>query len=351
MGFSKTYSDASLYIFDQDNIKVIVPVFVDDITLASKSASKLDYFVTELGKRFKLRDLGPTTFLLGVEIARNREERKLHLSQRQYIINKLEEFGMSDCKPVGTPMIPGSKLSSDQSPRTEDEKAKMINVPYINAVGSLMYLATMTRPDIAYTVGVLARFNSNPGQAHWNAVKHLFRYLKGTVDLKLEYGPDNTIGSEMFATYSDADHGGNKDNGKSTTGYMVKLGSGVVAWKSKLQPVVTRSTTEAEYIAGGAAGTEICWMQNVLKEMGYTPSAPAKLYVDNQSAISVAKNPEHHGRMKHLDLCFYWLRDQVDMKKIIPIYLKTEDMPADLLTKALPKPQVMKLRREMGLVM
>ena len=115
----------------------------------------------------------------------------------------------------------------------------MINVPYINAVGSLMYLATMTRPDIAYTVGVLARFNSNPGQAHWNAVKHLFRYLKGTVELKLEYGPDETIGSEMFATYSDADHGGNKDNGKSTTGYMVKLGSGVVAWKSKLQPVVT----------------------------------------------------------------------------------------------------------------
>ena len=351
MGFAKTYSDASLYIFDQDNVKVIVPVFVDDITLASKSAAKLDYFVTELGKQFKLRDLGPTTFLLGVEISRNRKERKLHLSQRQYIVNKLEEFGMSDCKPVGTPMIPGSKLSSDQSPKSEDEKAKMINVPYINAVGSLMYLATMTRPDIAYTVGVLARFNSNPGQAHWNAVKHLFRYLKGTVELKLEYGPDETIGSEMFATYSDADHGGNKDNGKSTTGYMVKLGSGVVAWKSKLQPVVTRSTTEAEYIAGGAAGTEICWMQNMLKEMGYTPSAPAKLYVDNQSAISVAKNPEHHGRMKHLDLCFYWLRDQVDMKKIVPIYLQTEDMPADLLTKALPKPQVMKLRREMGLVM
>ena len=351
MGFSKTYSDASLYIFDQDNIKVIVPVFVDDITLASKSASKLDHFVNELGKQFKLRDLGPTTFLLGVEITRKRSERKLYLSQKQYVVNKLEEFGMADCKPVGTPMIPGSKLSSDQSPKSEDEKAEMIDVPYINAVGSLMYLAVMTRPDISYTVGVLARFNSNPGRAHWNAVKHLFRYLKGTVDMKLEYGPDESIGPEMFVTYSDADHGGNKDNGKSTTGYMVKLGLGVVAWKSKLQPVVTRSTTEAEYIAGGAAGTEICWMQNVLKELGYTPSAPAKLCVDNQSAISVAKNPEHHGRMKHLDLCFYWLRDQVEMKRMVPVYLRTQDMPADLLTKALPKPQVLKLRKEMGLVM
>ena len=351
MGFVKTYSDASLYIFDQDGIKVIVPVFVDDITLASKSASKLDYFVTELGKHFKLRDLGETTFLLGVEITRKREKRKLYLSQRQYIVNKLEEFGMSDCKPVGTPMLPGSKLSSEDSPVSDDEKAEMENVPYINAVGSLMYLATMTRPDIAYAVGVLARFNSNPGMAHWKAVKHLFRYLNGTVNMKLEYGPDDSIGSEMFITYSDADHGGNKDNGKSTSGYMVKLGSGVVAWRSKLQPVVTRSTTEAEYIAGGAAGMEICWMQNVLKEMGYTPSAPAKLCMDNQSAISVAKNPEHHGRMKHLDLCFYWLRDQVEKKRIEPAYLQTDNMPADLLTKALPKPQVLKLRRMMGLVM
>ena len=91
------------------------------------------------------------------------------------------------------------------------------------------------------------------------------------------------------------------------SGYMVKLGTGVVCWQSKLQPVVTRSTTEAEYIAAGAAGMEICWVQNLLKELGYTPSAPSKLFMDNQSAMSVAKNPEHHGHMKHLDLCYYWL--------------------------------------------
>jgi hypothetical protein len=169
--------------------------------------------------------------------------------------------------------------------------------------------------------------------------------------MKLEYGPDPAIGSDMFVTFSDADHGGDKDSGKSTSGYMVKLGSGAVCWRSKLQPVVTRSTTEAEYIAAGAAGMEICWMQNLLKELGYTPTAPAKLYMDNQSAMSVAKNPEHHGRMKHLDLCFYWLRDQVAMNRIQPIYLQTQEMPADLLTKPLAKPQVEKLRVEMGLVM
>jgi len=196
----------------------------------------------------------------------------------------------------------------------------------------------------------LARFNSNPGPIHWKAVKHLFRYLKGTADMKLEYGPDELMGPEMFITYSDADHGGNKDNGKSTSGYLVKLGSGVVDWRSKLQPVVTRSTTEAEYIAAGAAGAEILWVQNLLLELGYCPKAPSKLCMDNQSAISVAKNPQHHGRMKHLDLCFYWLRDQVEKKKICPEYLRTDDMPADILTKSLPKPQVLKLRKLMGLI-
>jgi hypothetical protein len=232
LGFKKTYSDASLYIYDRDNIKVIMPVFVDDITLASKSQEALDNFVAELGKHFKLRDLGETSYLLGVEITRDRTKKKWYLSQRQYIVNKLEEYGMADCKPVGTPMLPGSKLSSAQSPKTPEEKSDMENIPYISAVGSLMYLATMTRPDIAYTVGVFARFNSNPGMAHWKAVKHLFRYLKGTMDMKLEYGPDPSIGDQMFATYSDADHGGDKDCGKSTSGYMVKLGSGVVSWRS-----------------------------------------------------------------------------------------------------------------------
>ena len=228
MGFVRTYSDASLFIYERDNIKVIVPVFVDDITLASKSVDVLDSFVAELGKHFKLRDLGETSFLLGIQITRDRAKRKLWLSQKQYVLNKLEEFKMADCKPVGTPMLPGLKLSSEQSPQTDEEKAEMSKVPYINAVGSLMYLAIMTRPDIAYAVGVLARFNSNPGKEHWKAVKHVFRYLKGTIDLRLEYGPQaGGRGDERFITYSDADHRGYRETGKSTSGYMVKVGSAV----------------------------------------------------------------------------------------------------------------------------
>ena len=219
----------------------------------------------------------------------------------------------------------------------------------MNAVGSLMYLATTSRPDISFTVGSLARFNANPGIMHWKAVKHLFRYLQGTVDLKLEYGPDQTA-NNLFTTYCDADHGGDKVNGKSTSGYMVKLGSGVVSWSSKLQPIVTLSTTEAEFVAAVAAGKEICWMKNLLQELGYTSTQPFALWIDNQSCITVAKNPEHHGRMKHLDLSFYWLRDMVAKKLISPAYLPTNEMPADLLTKALAKPKVEEFRKMMGLV-
>ena len=140
----KAYSDPSLYIYDKDNIKVIVPVFVDEITLASKSNELLDKFVVELGTYFELRDLGPTLLLLGVEISRNRAIQTIYLSQKQYILNKLHEFNMADCKSVSTPMNPGLKLCSEKCPQSPDEKEEIKNIPYINAVESLLYLAILT---------------------------------------------------------------------------------------------------------------------------------------------------------------------------------------------------------------
>jgi len=113
----------------------------------------------------------------------------------------------------------------------------MENIPYLSAVGTLQYLATSTRPDISYAVGVLARFNKNPGIEHWKAVKHLFRYLKGSLDYKLVYGPSDS--PQLFTTYTDADHGGNPDNGRSTGGYAIVIGGGAVSWSSRLQPVVS----------------------------------------------------------------------------------------------------------------
>ena len=350
MGFKKLVSDPSVYIFERDNIKVIVPVWVDDITLASKDASAIERFVEELKKHFKLRDLGNTTYLLGVEIIRDRAKRKLWFSSRQYILEKLKEYGMSDCKPVGTPLNPNVVLSREQCPKTPEEQEEMKNIPYISAVGSLLFLAMVARPDIAFAASVLARFNFNPGPIHWIAVKHLFRYLQGTVDLMLCYEPQYDM-DDLIDAFCDSDLGGNRDNGKSTTGYMIKIGSAVVSWCSKLQPVVTLSSTEAEFVAANAAGKEICAMRSLLSEMGYQVSSPSTMWVDNQSAITVAKNPEHHGRMKHLDRAYFWLREKVNHKVMMPTYLASEDNAADMLTKPLGKPKVEKFREMMGLVM
>jgi hypothetical protein len=225
-------------------VKVIVPVFVDDITLASKSKKKIAEIKGLLAQRFKLRDLGPTSFLLGVQIDRERSARTLHLSQRQYTLDLLDRFGFADCSPVSTPLDPGSRLDMSQCPQTPEDDEFMRDKPYVSAVGALMYLAIATRPDIAHAVGVLCRFMSKPGPAHWKAAKHLFRYLRGSVDYRLTYAPDPSS-SQLFTTYSDADHGGNPDNGRSTSAYVVKMGTGAVSWMSRLQSIVALSTTEA----------------------------------------------------------------------------------------------------------
>jgi hypothetical protein len=281
----------------RDDLRIMMPVFVDDITLACKDGAKIDSVVQGLSQHFKLRDLGPTTQLLGLEIHRDRPNRRLSISQSQFITNLLQEHSLSDSKPVSTPVDPGLRLSTSMCPQNDAEALEMRQYPYISVVGSLMYLAFTTRPDIAYAAGVLARFNSNPGLAHWQAAKHVLCYLKGTTTHKLIYQPSTS--PEPFITYSDADHGGNPDNGKSTGGYVVKIGSGAVSWSSKLQSLVALSTTEAEHISAVEAGKEILWIRSFMGELGYDISGPSLLRMDNQSAIAVSKNPEHHSKMKH----------------------------------------------------
>jgi hypothetical protein len=347
MGFKRLESDRSVYIYERDGVKVIIPIFVDDITLASKSQKALDETVEELAKHFPLRDLGPTSFLLGIHITRDFEKRTVSLSQRQYIIDMLDRFGFGTCSPVSTPMDPGLRLTPEMGATSDEDKAFMLTIPYLSAVGALMYLGLTSRPDISNAVGILSRFSANPGPTHWKAVKHLFRYLQGTKDLRLVYGPDNS--GQLFNTYTDAAHGDVKENGRSTGGYLVKFGSGAVSWNSKVQPFVALSTSEAEFIAAVEAGKEIFWMRNILKEFGYKIDGPSLLHCDNQSAIQVAKNPEHHGRMKHLDLRFFWLRDAVENGAITVSYLPTGEMPADALTKPLSRQKVVEGRKMMGL--
>src|ERR1700742_321134 len=180
MGFKCIYSDNGIYVYQKGSDRVLMPVFVNDGVLASNSLPLLNSPVSELSKHFKLRNLGETSFILGMQVTRDRSKRILALSQRQYIVDMLDCYGMANCNAVSTPMLPGLRLSTSMAPQSDQERSEMAKHPYGNAVGSLLFLAMTTRPDIAFSVSVLCCFISNPGQPHWRAVQHLFRYLQGT---------------------------------------------------------------------------------------------------------------------------------------------------------------------------
>lgn len=166
------------------------------------------------------------------------------------------------------------------------------------------------------------------------ALKCVLRYLKGTLDLKITYSPTSSGTNKLFTTYSDADHRENLDNGQSTSGFIVKIRTGAVSWLSCLQAFVTLSTTEAEYVSAVSAGQEILWLRNLFEEFRYKHTGLSTLHIDNQSALSVTCNPDHHGHVKDLDLHFYWLHDEVEHGQIQVEHLHTDEM-LDILTKVL----------------
>ena len=219
-------------------------------------------------------------------------------------------------------MTPGLRLSNSDLLTNDADRAHMCHLPYTAFVGALLYLVLCTCPDIVYTVSVLCHSLANPGLANWKAIQHLLRYLQKTKDMLLTYLCDRFDTQEPFTMYHDMDHAGNPDNSHLTRGYVLLIGGGAVSWSSHLQSLWVLSTTEAEYIA---AGKEIVWMRQLLSKLGYNLQSPSKLHINNQSAIAALHNPEHHGHMKHLDLCFFWLWDAVEDGRIITEFIPTAD--------------------------
>ncbi len=210
-----------------------------------------------------------------------------------------------------------------------------------------MYLSVNTRPDIAYAVGNLAKFNSCPSRVHWTALKRVLRYLKGTMSYGIQYKKNS--GSCVIG-FSDADWAGDVNDWKSTSGYLFQMNGGALTWKSKKQDCVALSTAEAEYVALSSAAQESVWFNKLSAELGCSLKEPTLIYEDNQFTISMCKNPQFHGRAKHIDIRHQFVRELVTQRNIELQYSPSQEMVADMLTKSLAQDQFYYLCDKAGIV-
>jgi hypothetical protein len=240
-------------------------------------------FKNSMMLEFDMSDLGKMRYFLGIEVLQS--SRGNFICQRKYAREILSRFGMEESNPVKNPIVPGTKLSKDEA------KTKFDETLFKQVVGSLMYL-TATRPDLMYGVSLISRFMSCPTESHWLAAKRILRYLKGTIELGILYKKE---GCANLVTYADSDFAGDLDDRRSTSGFVFLLGSGAVSWSSKKQPVVTLSTTEAEYIAVASCACQCVWMRRVLEKLGHKEEKSTLIQCDNNSTIKISKNPVFHG--------------------------------------------------------
>ncbi|XP_072375542.1 uncharacterized protein [Diabrotica undecimpunctata] len=234
-------------------------------------------------------------------------------------------------------MTNANPLKISAEPSVPLSKGNILNyntyLPYREAIGSLIFLATTSRPDITFAVNQVSRLFNDWSDEHWKTVKRIFSYLKYTAHYKIVYRKTTQI---KVIGYTDADYAGCLDTIKSTSGYVFILGNGPITWKSQKQNIVAQSTTEAEYVSLAFSVREALWLRNFLKEIGIDVS-PVNIFVDNQSAIKLTQPQQFHSRTKHIDIKVHFVRDECKNKNICVSYVNTSNQLADLFTKALSK--------------
>lgn len=320
-GFVPCPSDNCVFVAHYKDVKVILIIYVDDGLLFAKDKVVLSELINILKQKFEIKVCNCDSFI-GMEICR--ENDYISISQKQYIQKLINKFNLLEAKSCSTPADVNVHLSKNTC------NDKPISFPYREAVGALLFLSLVSRPDIAYAVNVVSRYVNDPGPSHVTAVKRIFRYLIHSKDLSIVYH-----GNHELVGYSDSDYAGDLDTRKSNTGYIFLFNGGPVTWSSRKQNTVALSTTESEYMAASEAAKEILWLRQFLYDIK-EPQGLINLYVDNQSAIKLINNPVFHRKSKHIDIKYNFVRENV-AKKIIDIkYVDTSNQLADFLTKALP---------------
>jgi hypothetical protein len=285
---------------------------------------------------FQIKDLGEPKKFLGCTFDRDRAAGTIKLSIGHYIDTLVNRLGLTDAKSPGSPLNPGTNLR--RRPISEGPDENMIDVPYRATIGCLSWICEACRPDISFARTYLAQFMDNPTMQHWDAAKHVVRYLKGTRDHGIVYRKDVEVGLNIYA---DADWAGNAEDRKSISGIITLVNGAPLSWESRKQRTVAISTMEAEYNAATCATQDIIWMRRLFKgfsqgfDLGSYISNPTPFYLDNQSAIVFIKNDTSFNRTKHIDTKFKFVRNTMDNKIITIYHVSGTENPADILTKPL----------------
>lgn len=329
IGFTRSNADPSIFIRGTNNALIIICIYVDDLLLMGPSRPIINEVKKKLSTEYKMVDLGPCKYYLGLEVIRNREARELSLLQTGYLKKLLKAVGMADSKGVRTPMLPGTILDPlQQNPDLDPDFLRK----YQSDLGSIMYGMTHTRPDLGLSMSILSRYLSSPTPIHAQALKKVLRYIRQHPTSGLHFGRSY---ASPLEGYVDSDYATDKDTRRSTTGWIYLLFGTPVAWKSQRQAAVTLSSCEAEYIAAVDAAKEGIWILQLLKDLG-APDDLRKsitLNCDNTSTINLAEGTAKHGRTKHIDVRHHWLKEKVADGTISIKYVKSEDNLADGLTK------------------
>ncbi|KAI5311941.1 hypothetical protein L3X38_041114 [Prunus dulcis] len=281
-----------------------------------------------------MTNLEEATYVLGIEITRDRERGPLGFSQKRYVEKILKRFNMVDCASGSVPMTKGDKLSESQAPQNDIERQDMRDKPYTSLVDNLLYAQVCTRPDIAFLISVLGRFQSNLEQAHWVAGKKVLRYLQRIKDYKLVYKMSQNL--ELIG-YVDADLGGCLDIKKTTSGFVFLFGGWAVSWKSVKQSLTATSTMQAEYIACYEATSQAIWLRNLIRSLRVVESIerPILIWNDNIATVFFTKSNKRSSGNRHLDFKYYMVREKVKSGDIVVEHTDTHSMIADPLNKAL----------------
>ncbi|XP_019160754.1 PREDICTED: uncharacterized protein LOC109157309, partial [Ipomoea nil] len=294
-GFTKGLVDKTLFRIQENNHILLVQIYVDDIIFGSTDKSLCEKFSKLMQNRFEMSMMGELNYFLGLQV--KQLEEGIFINQAKYTRDLIKKFGIDGKSSVKIPMSTSQKLDKD------DEGKDVDQTMYRRMIGSLLYL-TASRPDISYSVGICARFQSKPKESHLIATKKIIRYLKGTINVGLWYPKE---GDFTLTGYSDADFAGCKIDRKSTSGTCQFLGGRLVSWFSKKQNSIATSTAEAEYIAAGSCCAQILWMKQQLLDYGIK-CENVSILCDNTSAIAITQNPVLHSRTKHIDI------NQVEME-------------------------------------